>query len=277
MQDLNEFEWIPKSIGVFHSKMKNRYDAPRQASLEDHKGIISLNPKMNFEQALDDLDGIERIWIIYLFHLNQKNWKPKVNPPRNPDGIKRGVFATRAPYRPNPIGMSCVKVSQIKGLKIWVNECDLLDHTPILDIKPYLPYADSFPEAKIGWLEDMDRHAFQIDWKAVALTEALWLENQGLMSLEAYVRKQLEYQPLSTRHKRIRRLDNDNCYSLGYRTWRITFELDEESKTILITNIYSAYTSNELIQSEDKYNDKKLHVKFNQTFSKIDNIIELRL
>ena len=277
MQDLNEFEWIPKSIGVFHSKMKNRYDAPRQASLEDHKGIISLNPKMNFEQALDDLDGIERIWIIYLFHLNQKNWKPKVNPPRNPDGIKRGVFATRAPYRPNPIGMSCVKVSQIKGLKIWVNECDLLDHTPILDIKPYLPYADSFPEAKIGWLEDMDRHAFQIDWKAVALTEALWLENQGLMSLEAYVRKQLEYQPLSTRHKRIRRLDNDNCYSLGYRTWRITFELDEESKTILITNIYSAYTSNELIQSEDKYNDKKLHVKFNQTFSKINNIIELRL
>ena len=123
----------------------------------------------------------------------------------------------------------------------------------------------------------MDRHAFQIDWKAVALTEALWLENQGLMSLEAYVRKQLEYQPLSTRHKRIRRLDNDNCYSLGYRTWRITFELDEESKTILITNIYSAYTSNELIQSEDKYNDKKLHVKFNQTFSKIENIIELRL
>lgn len=277
MQDLNEFEWIPKSIGVFHSKMKNRYDAPRQASLEDHKGIISLNPKMNFEQALDDLDGIERIWIIYLFHLNQKNWKPKVNPPRNPDGIKRGVFATRAPYRPNPIGMSCVKVSQMKGLKIWVNECDLLDNTPILDIKPYLPYADSFPEAKIGWLEDMDRHAFQIDWKAVALTEALWLENQGLMSLEAYVRKQLEYQPLSTRHKRIRRLDNDNCYSLGYRTWRITFELDEESKTILITNIYSAYTSNELIQSEDKYNDKKLHVKFNQTFSKIENIIELRL
>ena len=277
MQDLNEFEWIPKSIGIFHSKMKNRYDAPRQASLEDHKGIISLNPKMNFEQALDDLDGIERIWIIYLFHLNQKNWKPKVNPPRNPDGIKRGVFATRAPYRPNPIGMSCVKVSQIKGLKIWVNECDLLDNTPILDIKPYLPYADSFPEAKIGWLEDMDRHAFQIDWKAVALTEALWLENQGLMSLEAYVRKQLEYQPLSTRHKRIRRLDNDNCYSLGYRTWRITFELDEESKTILITNIYSAYTPNELIQSEDKYNDKKLHVKFNQTFSKINNIIELRL
>lgn len=277
MQDLNEFEWVPKSIGIFHSKMKNRYDAPRQASLEDHKGIISLNPKMNFEQALDDLEGIERIWIIYLFHLNQKNWKPKVNPPRNPDGIKRGVFATRAPYRPNPIGMSCVKVSEMKGLKIWVNECDLLDNTPILDIKPYLPYADSFPEAKIGWLEDMDRHAFQIDWKAVALTEALWLENKGLMSLEAYVRKQLEYQPLSTRHKRIRRLDRDNCYSLGYRTWRITFELDEESKTISITNIYSAYTSNELIQSEDKYNDKKLHVKFNQTFSKINNIVELRL
>ncbi len=257
--------------------MKNRYDAPRQASIENHKGFISLNPKMNFEQALDDLEGIERIWIIYLFHLNQKNWKPKVNPPRNPDGIKRGVFATRAPYRPNPIGMSCVKVSKIKGLKIWVNECDLLDSTPILDIKPYLPYADSFPEAKIGWLEDIDRHAFEIDWKATALTEALWLENRGLMSLEAYVRKQLEYQPLSTRHKRIRRLDSDNCYSLGYRTWRIIFELDEESKTISITNIYSAYTSNELIQSEDKYNDKRLHVKFNQTFSKINNLIELRL
>lgn len=272
----NPIVWTPELIGTFSSPMKNRYDAPRQASLETHQGTIRLNKKQNFEQALKDLEGMERIWIIYLFHLNQSHWKPMVNPPRNPEGIKRGVFATRAPYRPNPIGMSCVKIESIRGLNITVSESDLLDGTPILDIKPYIPYADSFPDSKIGWLEDMEASAYDIKWKDSALSQSLWLESKGLMSFEAYVRKQLEYQPLSTRHKRVRLL-KEQCYSLGYRTWRIAFELDLANKTIFVKDIFSGYREDELKDFTDKYQDKEIHLQYIQRFGNHQYPSELRL
>ena len=124
---------------------------------------IEFLPGNNFEQALDDIEGMERLWLIYLFHRNQ-GWKPKVMPPRGDK--KRGLFATRSPHRPNSIGMSCVRLESREGRKLWVSEYDLLDRTPILDVKPYLPYADSFPDAKTGWLEGLEDDEFEIEWSA---------------------------------------------------------------------------------------------------------------
>ena len=139
-------------IGFLQSDLKQRYETPRQGVLaKESKAVIILNANENFEQAVKDLEGFERIWVIYQFHLN-KNWKPLVTPPRHTRS-KVGVFATRAPYRPNHIGLSCVKLDKVDGLKIHISESDILDGSPILDIKPYLPYSDSFPDVKTGWVK----------------------------------------------------------------------------------------------------------------------------
>src|SRR5688572_21498460 len=105
-------------IGTFHTDSKFPYEARRQAAADSANslGEIRLEPGQDFEQALEDLEGFERIWIVYQFHHNSE-WKPKVMPPRGPR-IKRGVFATRAPYRPNPLGLSCVRLVRVEGLTV---------------------------------------------------------------------------------------------------------------------------------------------------------------
>lgn len=141
-----------KPIGFLHCDKKERYEAPRQGiHAKGSTGIIKLNPYCNFEQAVQDLDGFDRIWLIYGFHLNDW-WKPLVSPPRFRER-KIGLFATRSPFRPNQLGMSCVKLESVKKLKIYISEFDLLDQTPIYDIKPYIPYCDSFPDSETGWLK----------------------------------------------------------------------------------------------------------------------------
>jgi len=139
-------------IGVVHSPFKERFTAPRQANLATPaKGRIELNGGLNFEQALTDLDNFTHIWVIYWMHLNQ-GWNPTVMPPRGSD-IRRGLFSTRAPHRPNSIGLSAVTLTSIKKRTLFIEGLDILDGTPVLDIKPYLPYADSIQGASHGWLD----------------------------------------------------------------------------------------------------------------------------
>lgn len=162
-------------IGTFHADSKYPYEARRQAAADttNSLGEIRLQPGRSFEQALEDLEGFERIWVVYQFHQNA-DWKPKVMPPRGPR-TKRGVFATRAPYRPNALGMSCVRLLKVDGLTVVIEGHDLLDGTPVLDIKPYLPYADSFPGSRVGWLEDVESERWQIQFSAKAADQIKWL------------------------------------------------------------------------------------------------------
>ena len=104
--------------------------------------------------ALKDLDGFDRIWIIAWLHLN-KHWNPLVQPPRGPK-TKRGTLATRAPHRPNPIGLSAPRLHHIEDNNLFVEGIDLLDQTPILDIKPYVTYCDAFPEAHCGYVDHLN-------------------------------------------------------------------------------------------------------------------------
>ncbi|MFQ5518700.1 MAG: tRNA (N6-threonylcarbamoyladenosine(37)-N6)-methyltransferase TrmO [Mariprofundus sp.] len=141
------------AIGVVHSNYRERFAVPRQPSLDTAENAsIELNTGYNFEQALTDLDGFSHIWVIYWMHLN-RGWNPMVRPPRGPK-LKRGLFATRAPHRPNSIGLSAVRLTGIEGRTLHIKGHDMLDGTPVLDIKPYLPYADSFPAANSGWVEE---------------------------------------------------------------------------------------------------------------------------
>jgi len=141
-----------QAIGVVHSPFKERFVAPRQADLKQPTAAtIELYNGFNFEQALSDLDSFTHIWVIYWMHLNQ-GWNPTVMPPRGSD-VRRGLFSTRAPHRPNSIGLSAVKLTSIKKRKLYVEGVDMLDGTPVLDIKPYLPYADTIENASHGWLD----------------------------------------------------------------------------------------------------------------------------
>jgi tRNA-Thr(GGU) m(6)t(6)A37 methyltransferase TsaA len=141
-------------IGIIRTPFPDRVSAPRQAPASSGAaGTIELFPGRDFEHALSDLEGWEYIWVIFWFHLNT-GWRPKVLPPRS-GRKRRGLFSTRSPHRPNPIGMSVVKLEEVRGLSIHVRNVDMIDGTPVLDIKPYVPYADAFPNAQTGWLKPL--------------------------------------------------------------------------------------------------------------------------
>jgi tRNA-Thr(GGU) m(6)t(6)A37 methyltransferase TsaA len=138
-------------VGRARTPWTRREDAPHQpTAAADTEGVIEIAPE--YREALADLETCERIWLVFLFHRSH-GWAAKVKPPRG--GPKRGVFATRAPNRPSQIGLTTVVVREVsvEAGTIGVRGIDLLDETPILDVKPYLPMLDSWPDAGHGWLE----------------------------------------------------------------------------------------------------------------------------
>lgn len=139
-------------IGYVRSAHTTKVEVARQpAAAAGVEARVELLTGYNFEHALEDLDSWEFIWVLFWFHQNA-GWRPKVLPPRSTSG-RKGVFATRAPHRPNPIGMSVVRLVRIEGLVIHVSDSDMLNGTPVLDIKPYVAYNDAHPTAGAGWLE----------------------------------------------------------------------------------------------------------------------------
>lgn len=149
-------------IGVVRSPYTERHGTPRQSVLqsapEDYQPAIAhivLFPEVVPAIALKDIEGFERIWVMSWLHLN-KHWNPTVQPPRGPK-IKRGTLATRAPHRPNPIGLSALKLLDVHECTLTVEGIDLLDQTPVLDIKPYVTYCDAFPMAHCGYVSEMEQ------------------------------------------------------------------------------------------------------------------------
>ena len=172
-----------RPIGYFETTAQHPYEARRQGSLDKSgaRGFIRLERGQQYEQALHDVAGFERLWLVFGFHHNQ-SWKPKTLPPRGPL-VKRGVFATRSPYRPNGLGLSSVKLVSVEGLLIEVRGFDLLNGTPIYDIKPYLPYADAFPGIRAGWTDELDMTPFLVELSNEAYTRLRWLEENGVDQL----------------------------------------------------------------------------------------------
>jgi tRNA-Thr(GGU) m(6)t(6)A37 methyltransferase TsaA len=138
-----------KPIGVIHSPFDQAGSAPIQPVFaRGAEGTVEVLPA--YADALADLEGFERIWLLYWFD-RAAPFKPRVTPYL--DDRKRGLFATRAPSRPNPIGMSCVRLLSVEGSTIRVGDIDVLDNTPLLDIKPYAKRFDSFDVSRQGWLD----------------------------------------------------------------------------------------------------------------------------
>lgn len=137
-------------IGVARTAFTSKASAPRQAPLADAPARIELFRHSGMEHAVEDLSSWSHLWVLFWFD-RAEHWRPKVLPPRS--SKRRGVFATRAPHRPNPIGLSAVRLLGVEGLVLHVSGLDLLDGTPVLDIKPYVPYCDQIPAANSGWLD----------------------------------------------------------------------------------------------------------------------------
>jgi tRNA-Thr(GGU) m(6)t(6)A37 methyltransferase TsaA len=142
-------EIVLRPIGVIHTPHREQAGTPIQPSYaQGVRGSVTLLD--DYVEALADLDGFERIWLLYRFD-RARGWRPRVVPFR--DVVERGLFATRAPARPNPIGLSVVRLLAVAGATLEVEGVDMLDGTPLLDVKPYVPAFDSVPEARAGWLE----------------------------------------------------------------------------------------------------------------------------
>lgn len=262
---------ILNPIGYLKCEQKYSYQVPRQSVYANNEGFIQLNKGCNFEQALKDLTGMERIWVIFQFHQNS-TWKPLVTPPVVEEGRKISLFATRSPHRPNPLGLSCLELVRVEGLKVYVRNFDLINNTPILDIKPYIPASDSFPEAKTGWLKPKDpQKIFRLCYKKEICNKINWLEKNTDLGFKSFLELQLGYDPLNKKRKRLE-LISENKYILSYRTWRIKFIINPELKEIDIIDIFTGYLKEELeLFAKDKYLDKNIHRLFKKRFLNSDD------
>ena len=147
-----------KVIAHIHTAFPTKFGIPRQSGLvEELRGEIVFTPEYRNPDALRGLEDFSHIWLVWQFSgAVRDSWSPTVRPPRLGGNVRMGVFATRSPFRPNPIGLSCVRLEDItfsdaRGPVLHVAGADLMDGTPIYDIKPYIPYADCHPEATEGF------------------------------------------------------------------------------------------------------------------------------
>lgn len=153
---------------------------------------------------------------------------------------------------------------RIDKRNIYISESDILDGSPVFDIKPYLPYSDSFPDAETGWVTtDMDK-MFPVIFSAEAKKQTEWLNKKAGINLEGYASVQLSFNPFDTKRKRIKKLSSlSDEYLLAYRTWRILYQVDNKDNKVTVTGVISGYSEDELNDiNNDKYGDKSLHREY---------------
>lgn len=243
-----------RPIGYVRAPFEDRAEAPRQPrASQDTRAIIELLPGHKYDLALNDLAGWEYLWVLFWFHKN-RGWRPMVLPPRSER--RRGVFSTRTPHRPNPLGLSVVKLERVEKLEVHVVGCDMLDGTPVFDLKPYVPWADAIPNARTGWLAppevasergERERDAQgrpgdpQEGWEVhvgpVAREQLAYLLAEHGFDLEPMVRRALELGPKAHPYRRIKR--EGDAFVLGVKAWRARFSV--EGRVLTVLDVRSGY------------------------------------
>lgn len=161
---------IINPIAYIRTEFSEKFGIPRQSGLAASlRGTVVFEPEYRNADALRGLEGFSHIWLIWEFSANQSKgeWQPTVRPPRLGGNERMGVFATRSPFRPNPLGLSCLEVDSIEldtpdGPVIHVKGADLMDGTPIYDIKPYIKYADARPHASCGYVDNLNERSLKV-------------------------------------------------------------------------------------------------------------------
>lgn len=212
-----------EAIAHIRTDFKEKFGIPRQSGMIDElAGSIYFEPKYQDANAFRGLEEYSHIWLLWEFSENKKEeWSPMVKPPRLGGKKRMGVFATRSPFRPNNIGLSCVKLEAIEYTKnhgpvLHVLGIDLLDNTPIYDIKPYIPYADCYVDAKGGFGEENKEHTVAVNFPK-ELLEVLPKEKQ------AAAMKILSLDP-----KPAYQSDPDRKYGVAFAGYDIRFKIKED-------------------------------------------------
>lgn len=225
-------------IGIVHSPWLDKRSAPRQPTeARDVCGRIELHAQDGLQDALSDLEEWTHIWVLFWFHLND-SWHAKVQPPRSHK--KRGLFSTRSPYRPNPIGMSVLRLDRVEGSVLYVRDLDILDQTPVLDIKPYVAYTDAVSGASNGWLVDPVTDAgprFAVEFVERAVPQLEWLRLRAAVDLEALATSVLCAGPAPHAYRRIR--VHDGYSVLAVKDFRLRFRVVDQ--TIEVFEISTGY------------------------------------
>ena len=224
-----------KVIAYARNGHTDKFGIPRQSREESPiLTRIVFEPEYSVPEALRGIEGFSHLWLLWGFNKVQrdevqctKEWSPTVRPPRLGGNTRMGVFATRSPFRPNPLGLSSVKLVGIEDGDLIVSGADVLDGTPIYDIKPYLSFSDSHPEAKNGFAEESKDYQLNVEMSATALLN-------GEASLDDAVKRDLEY-ILSQDPRPAYQEDPEREYKLDYSGYNVTFVV--EGRKVIVKKI----------------------------------------
>ena len=225
-----------QAIGFIRCPKQLKFQALHQpAEAQPERNVLELLTGCDYELALRDLAGFSRIWLVWWFHRNA-SWRPLVLPPRGP-AVRRGVFATRSPHRPNPIGLSPVQLIAVEGRRLTLGPCDLVDGTPILDIKPYFAPYDSFPDAAGGWIDEIEASLrilpeYCVRLSALAETQAEWLLVGWEIDFRPRMIELLARDPSLHRARRIKRRGQAQ-FVIGCGSWRGIFTVNGRDVEVL--------------------------------------------
>ena len=229
-------------IGIVNSPYKEKFAIPRQPGLVNAaKATVRLLGEVNNSDSVRELEQYSHIWLIFVFHGTQEHgWKSLVRPPRLGGNKKIGVLATRSTFRPNPIGMSVVKFDGIEvceqDIILHISGIDLLDQTPIVDIKPYIPYSDSLPDANAGFAQTQPQDSLKVSFSEQATQALIRLKNEfpDLALLIEQVLAQ-DPRPAYKKNKTDEKLYGMNLYNLNIQ-WKM---LDFESLEVTQINSFT--------------------------------------
>lgn len=221
-----------KIIAKIHTDFPTKFGIPRQSGLVDElKATIVFEPEYRVADAVRGLEDFSHVWLIWQFsEAVRDDWSPTVRPPRLGGNKRMGVFSTRAPFRPNAIGLSSVKLERVEitkdlGPVLHVSGADLMDGTPIFDIKPYLPYVDSHPEAKGGFAQPLTSYELEVDFPEELLERVAKDKREALTAI-------LKQDPRPAYQK-----DPDRIYGFPFAGQEIKFTVDDERGVLTVRGV----------------------------------------
>ena len=215
-------------VARMRSDFATKFGIPRQSGLvQDLRSTIVFEPKYRNPEALRGIEGYDYLWLIWQFsEAVREEWSPTVRPPRLGGNARMGVFATRSPFRPNSLGLSCVRLLEVEhtqdfGTVLHVGGADLMDGTPIFDVKPYVPYADSHPDAKGGFTDGAGEYLLQVDFPQTLLKKLPEEKRSAAVGV-------LSHDPRPSYQRKPGRI-----YGLNFAGWDIRFTVDGDILTVL--------------------------------------------
>ncbi len=229
-------------IALTRSCFKDKFGVPRQPGLTRHaRADLLIQPPYDREDAFRGLETASHLWLIFQFHeAVRAEWRPVVRPPRLGGNQKMGVFASRSPFRPNSLGLSVVRnrglVRKDGQLILQISDHDLIEGTPILDIKPYLPFADSVPEATLGWAETAPTERLEVVFRPEAKAQLAGLAAEQYPELEMLITDIVSYDPRPSfrRGREEERIYGAHLYDLNVR---FRFVNDHSQKRVEVLSV----------------------------------------